>query len=177
MSTGDIIKAWENSFQDHNLTHLKLDEPLWDSKMSTAVDQLSRRAFQPDPFEDVKNAKTVEDVISALTPKFNEISERLICLQKAVEEDEENESIEFQSLRNFGMFMLRRRLPTPQIGITLNGLVQAVWRLPNFGALAMDFQKSGDITFSVLYNQRTQEGRRRKISGELPPTPRHAVHK
>lgn len=150
-----------------DIPHVKQSMSSWPS--GTNIDLLIRRVSQSAQFEDVENAKTVEDIINALrSPDLIEIAERLRYLQEVVEEDEENDPIEFQSLRNFGKFTLRERLPTPQIGITLKGLVQAVWRLPHFGTLVMNFQKSGDITFSVLYNQRTPEGRRRKVSGELP---------
>lgn len=138
----------------------------WMMTNSTNINQLTRHTIR---LKGVENAKTVEEIINILNfHDFSEIAERLRYLQKVVEEDEDNENIKLQSLQNFGMFTLHSQLPSPQIGVTLKGLVQAVWRLPHFGSLVINFQKSSDVTFSVLYNQRTQEGRRRKISGEMP---------
>ena len=115
----------------------------------------------------LKDAKTEEEVIGALdSSNFKKVAERLGYLREAVKE--EGGAIEFQSLRNFGMFTLRERLPTPQIGIGPDGLVEAVWRSPHVGTMVLDFERSGDITFTVLYQQRTLKGRRQRISGELP---------
>lgn len=120
-------------------------------------------------FENIKNAKGSKDVINALrSTNLNELAERLIHLYKAIEE-EKGDTIKFQSLRNFGMFVSRKQFPTPQIGIDSDGLVEAVWRLPLFGTLVLDFEESGDIKFTVLYYSKAPRGRVRRISGELPP--------
>ncbi len=124
----------------------------------------------------VENANTAERAIDALNFfKFADATaNRLAYLCKAA--GEEHETIELQSLRGFIMFVMRRWLPPPtQIGITADGLIQAVWRLPRFGTLVMNFLKLGDIAFTCLYSQQSPGARRRKISGELPPhlTMRH----
>ncbi len=179
------MKEWESDLSEYGMkdswisehmsehTHVTRSEFSIESDENTPwtperanIQRLMRRAIRS---KGIENAKTVEDIINVLNSHdFSEIAERLRYLQEVVEEDEDNENIEFQSLQNFARFTLHRRLPAPQIGITLKGFVQAVWRLPHFGSLVINFQKSSDVTFSVLYNQRTQEGRRRKISGEMP---------
>ena len=117
--------------------------------------------------------ETAEDVIRTLDSLgFNEIAERLTYLQKVVEEEggEGGEPIEFQSLKNFSIFIAHKQsLPMPQIGITMEGLIHAVWDPPNIGTMVMNFLKSGDIAFTGLYSQHAPKSRRRKISGELPP--------
>ena len=158
------ISALEHPVEhSRNMPHNHM--PFWSSDID-----IDLSISQPPQLQKIESAKTVENVINSLhSSNLIEIAERLRYLQSVVEEDEENDPIELQSLQNFGKFALRERLPTPQIGITLKGLVQAVWRLPYFGTLVMNFQKDDDVTFSVLYNQRTLEGRRRKVSGDLPP--------
>lgn len=110
----------------------------------------------------------MDDVIDVLNfLKFADVARRLVYLHKVAEE--EGEVIELQSLRNFATFVVREWLPAPQIGINLDGLIQAVWRPPRFGTLVMNFLKSGDIMFTGLYSQEAPGSRRRKISGVLPP--------
>ena len=131
--------------------------------------------YRPDTHKTrlLEATETVEDTIHTLKSLgFNEIAERLAYLQKVVEEEEGDggDPIEFQSLKNFSIFIVRKQgLPMPQIGITMEGLIHTVWDPPGIGTLVMNFLKSGDIAFTALYHQHTPKNRRRRINGELPP--------
>ena len=116
----------------------------------------------------IKDAKGANDVINALCSLgFAGVAERLAYLYRVAEE--EGESIMIQSLQNFAIFMVSERLPEPRIGVNPDGLVQAVWKLSDYGTLVMNFLESGDIAFTILYSQQAPKIRRQKISGELPP--------
>ena len=117
----------------------------------------------------LEDAKTADDIIDALNySDLSKIAARLKYLCEAVKE--EGDIINFQSLRNFGMFAMSRWLPRPEIVIDPDGRVEAVWRSPRAGTLTMDFEESGDITFTILYHDSAPGGGRiRRISGELPP--------
>ena len=96
------------------------------------------------------------------------IAERLRYLYDVTGEDEED--IKLDSLRGFAILMIKNRdMHLPQITITDDGLIQAVWRHPRQGTLVMDFQESGDAEFTLLYGRWDQETKRRKLSGELHP--------
>ena len=163
-------KAYKQSFE--NLVRLKTDDV--SITHTTVSSQKITEVYRPDIRKTrlLDATETVEDVIRTLNSLgFNEIAERLTYLQKVVEEEEGEggEPIEFQSLKNFSTFIVcKQDLPMPQIGITLEGLIHAVWNPPSIGTLVMNFLKSGDIAFTGLYCQHAPKSRRRRISGELP---------
>ena len=98
---------------------------------------------------------------------FVNFAERLRYLYDVTGEDEEG--IKLDSLRGFATFAIKNRgMHPPQITITADGLIQAVWKHPRQGTLVMDFQESGDIAFTLLYGRWDQETKRRKLIGELP---------
>lgn len=141
----------------------------------TAHYRKPRRLYRSDIPEayQLDAAETIDGVIDVLySLEFNEIAERLSYLQKVVaeEEGEGGDPIEFQSVKNFGIFIIRKHnLPIPQIGITLEGLIHVVWDQPEIGTLVMNFLVSGDIEFTCLYHQHAPKSQRRRISGVLPP--------
>ncbi|MYB46981.1 MAG: hypothetical protein F4X71_04495 [Cenarchaeum sp. SB0662_bin_33] len=95
------------------------------------------------------------------------IANRLKYLYGITEEDEED--VKLNSLRGFAVFVIKNRnVHTPQITITDDGLIQAVWKHPQQGTLVMDFHESGDIAFTLLYGRWDQETERYKLIGELP---------
>ena len=81
---------------------------------------------------------------------FDDIADRLTSLHHdAMEEDL---LLVPASLQNFILFIVNQpRLSTPEIGINPYGRVQTVWKVPDYGSLAMDFLESGDIEFSILH--------------------------
>lgn len=95
------------------------------------------------------------------------IADRLKYLYDVTEEDEED--VKLNSLRGFAVFVINNRnVHTPQITVTDDGLIQAVWKHPQQGTLVMDFQESGDIAFTLLYGRWDQRTKRHKLIGELP---------
>ena len=110
-----------------------------------------------------------EDVINELTANgLAGVAKRLKYLYDVTEEDEED--IKPDSLRGFATLMIKNRgMRLPQITVTDDGLIQAVWRRSRQGTLAMNFQESGDVEFTLLYGRWDQGTKRRRLSGELPP--------
>lgn len=110
-----------------------------------------------------------EDVINELTAKgLAGVAKRLKYLYGVTEEDEED--IKPDSLRGFATLMIKNRdMHLPQITVTDDGLIQAVWRHSRQGTLVMNFQESGDIEFTLLYGRWDQGTKRYRLSGELPP--------
>lgn len=95
------------------------------------------------------------------------IADRLKYLYDVTEEDEED--VKLNSLRGFAVFIINNRnVHTPQITVTDDGLIQAVWKHPQQGTLVMDFQESDDIAFTLLYGRWDQRTKRHKLIGELP---------
>ena len=96
------------------------------------------------------------------------IAKRLEYLYDVTEEDEED--IKLDSLRGFATLVIKNRdMHLPQIAVTDDGLIQAVWKHPRQGTLVMDFQESGDVEFTLLYGMWDQGTKRRRLSGELHP--------
>lgn len=99
---------------------------------------------------------------------FFDIANRLKYLHDVTEEDEED--IKLDSLRGFATFVIKNwYMHPPQITVTDDGLIQAVWKHHQQGTLVMDFQESGDIAFTLLYGRWDQGTTRRKLIGELSP--------
>lgn len=122
-------------------------------------------------FSDTDTIDDMDDVgvIDALEEwGFVDIAERLKYLYDVTEEDEED--VKLDSLRGFATFVIKNRsIHPPQITVTDDGLIQAVWKHPQQGTLVMDFQESGDIAFTLLYGRWDQGTKRRKLIGELHP--------
>lgn len=96
------------------------------------------------------------------------VAKRLRYLYDVTEEGEED--VKLDSLRGFATLMIKNRdMHLPQITVTDDGLIQAVWKHPRQGTLVMDFQESGDVEFTLLYGRWDQGTKRRKLSGELHP--------
>lgn len=117
----------------------------------------------------IENTKELEDVINALNfLKFTDVAERLAYLHKVAKE--EDESVVLESLRDFASFVVREhKLPPPEIGINPDGLLQAIWRKPKYGTLAMNFLPSGDIMFAVVSYQQMSGTQMHRINGVQPP--------
>ena len=110
-----------------------------------------------------------KEVINELAAKgLTGVAKRLRYLYDVTEEDEED--VKLDSLRGFATLVIKNRdMYLPQITVTDDGLIQAVWKHPRQGTLVMDFQESGDVEFTLLYGRWDQGTKRRKLSGELHP--------
>ena len=110
-----------------------------------------------------------DNVINELTTRgLEDFAERLQYLYEVTEEDEEG--IRLDSLRSFAIFMIKNRgMTPPQITITTEGLIQAIWRHPRQGTLVMNFQDPDNIAFTLLYGRWDQETRRHNLSGTVSP--------
>lgn len=96
------------------------------------------------------------------------VAKRLKYLYDITEEDEED--IKLDSLRGFATLVIKNcDMHMPQITVTDDGLIQAVWKHPRQGTLVMDFQESGDVEFTLLYGRWDQGTKRRKLNGVLYP--------
>ena len=129
-------------------------------------DMASRRQFRgADIIADMDKVK----VIGVLNKwGLVDIANRLKYLYDVTEDDEED--IKLNSLRGFAAFIIKNQYThPPQITVTDDGLIQAVWKHQQQGTLVMDFQESGDIAFTLLYGRWDQGTKRRKLIGDLSP--------
>ena len=111
----------------------------------------------------IMNART-EDIIDILrTNNFANIANQLEILYALVEE--EDTAMAVQSIQKFALFMARKKLPTPDIGINPDGHIQSVWNKPEYGSLVMDFSPSEDIVFSILFYPHKSGSQQQRVSG------------
>ena len=100
---------------------------------------------------------------------FSAIAARLVHLQRLVDEDPEEPAIPIESLRGLASFLLNeRRLPSPRLGVGPEGFVQAEWRVPEGGMLALKFMPSGFIRFAAISAPAQPGLERRRVNGTLP---------
>ena len=97
------------------------------------------------------------------------IAARLVHLHRLVDEDPEEPRIPIESLRGLASFLLNEpRLPSPRLGVGPEGFIQAEWRVPEDGMLALKFLPSGFIRFAAV-SAPVQPGiERRRVNGTLP---------
>ena len=110
------------------------------------------------------------DIATALEQSgFSAIAARLVHLQRLVDEDPEEPAIPIESLRGLASFLLNEpRLPSPRLGVGPEGLVQAEWRVPEDGMLALKFLPSGFIRFAAISAPAQPGLERRRVNGILP---------
>lgn len=114
-------------------------------------------------------AQTHEQIIAFLRQfGSDKVADRLIYLRRLADIDPEEPSIEIESLRAMGLFLLsERQLPDPQIGVTPDGLMQIEWRFGKNGILAMEFLRSGLVRFAAI-SAPTQRGfEPQRVNGTL----------
>ena len=97
------------------------------------------------------------------------VAARLGHLQRLVEEDPEEPGIPIESLRGLASFLLNEpRLPSPRLGVGPEGFIQAEWRVPEDGMLALKFLPSGFIRFAAVSAPARPGLERRRVNGTLP---------
>ena len=121
------------------------------------------------PYLLTKPVTRVEDIINRIRMHgFDAIAERLTLLHEMIGKEQDEKPIVLSSLQNFTRFIVSKpQLSNPRIGINPNGLLQAVWRIPNYGTLAMNFLTSSDVVFTIVFSQQDSASPRRKISGVM----------
>ena len=100
----------------------------------------------------IKNAKKLDTITSVLEHfGWKQIANRLVYLNKMVLDDPDETPIELESLRIFALFITNQtQLPSPEIGIGLDGLIHAEWRIENHGILTMAFLTSNSVRFVAI---------------------------
>ena len=100
---------------------------------------------------------------------FSTIAARLVHLHELVDDDPEEPAIPIESLRGLASFLVNeRQLPSPRLGVGPEGFMQAEWRVPESGLLAMKFLPSGFIRFAAISAPAQPGIERRHVSGTLP---------
>ena len=116
------------------------------------------------------NVATPEKIITALRLcGLIAIADRLSYLHRLVEDHQNEQSINLDSLRELALFFLsERQLVNPQIGVNPDGLVQVEWSIGERGTLAMVFLPSGFIRFAAISAPAQRGVESTRISGTLP---------
>ena len=100
----------------------------------------------------ISNTVMPETIITALRRcGLDAVADRLGYLHRLIEDDQDEPSINLESLRKLALFLLsERKLGNPQIGVDPNGLAQAERPVGENGVLAMVFLPSGFIRFAAI---------------------------
>ena len=112
------------------------------------------------------------DIATALEQSgFSKIAARLVHLHRLVDDDPEEPGIPIESLRGLASFLLNEpQLPSPRLGVGPEGFIQAEWRVPRDGVLALKFLPSGFIRFVAISAPAHTGVERRRVNGTLPAT-------
>ena len=110
------------------------------------------------------------DIATALEQSgHGAIAARLVHLHRLVDEDPEEPRIPIESLRGLASFLLNEpRLPSPRLGVGPEGCIQAEWRVPQDGMLALKFLPSGFIRFAAVSAPAQPGIERRRLNGTMP---------
>ena len=122
------------------------------------------------PSSPISTVAMPEAIINTLRLcKLEAIADRLNYLRRLTEEDQNEQAINHNSLRELALFfMSERQLENPQIGVTSDGLAQAEWSVGESGILAMVFLPSGFIRFAAISAPAQRDVKRKSINGTLP---------
>ena len=102
---------------------------------------------------------------------LDQSADRLDYLWRLAEEDQDEEPIALESLRQLTTFLINEReLGEPQIGVSPDGVALAQWRVLEAGILAMEFLGSELIRFAGTTGPAPQDGESLRVSGALPTT-------
>ena len=128
--------------------------PVW------SIDELSSQ---------ISNAEMPEAIITVLRRGgLDAVADRLSYLHRLVEDDQDEPSINLDSLRKLALFLLtEQQLGNPQIGVNPDGLTQAEWPVGEKGVLAMEFLPSGFIRFVAISAPAQRGVECKRVSGTL----------
>ena len=111
-------------------------------------------------------AAAPRDIVCALEiGKFDKVAAQLAALCDLA--DDEEQIIDLRSLQKFTLFVTREQIPTLEIGINPDGFMQSIWKIRDYGSLAMDFLPSGDVVFSILFYQHEPGFQQQQVSGRV----------
>ena len=114
-------------------------------------------------------ASSYQHLIAEAPSGLIAIADRLSYLHRLVEDHQNEQSINLDSLRELALFFLsERQLVNPQIGVNPDGLVQVEWSIGERGTLAMVFLPSGFIRFAAISAPAQRGVESTRISGTLP---------
>ena len=171
MTQGQFHTCYPRTFEDDYTAHSMSRTDICSTSLIGRLEHLPSSMASEQQWLDTDTIVDMykEEVIGVLDEQnFVDIANRLKYLYDVAEEDEED--IKLDSLRGFATFVIKNRhIHLPQIAVTYDGLIQAVWKRQQQGTLVMDFQESGDIAFTLLYGRWDQGTKRCKLSGELSP--------
>ena len=110
------------------------------------------------------------DILTALEQSgLGATAARLLHLRRLADEDPEEPDIPIESLRGLASFLLNQpRLPSPRLGVGPEGLIQAEWRVPEDGILALKFLPTGFVRFAAVSAPAQTGIERRRVNGTLP---------
>ena len=122
------------------------------------------------PILPISTAAMPEKIIAGLRLcNLDAIADRLSYLHRLVEDDQDEQSINIDSLRELALFFLsERQLVNPQIGVNPDGFAQVEWLVGERGALAMVFLPSGLIRFAAISAPAQRGVERKSVNGTLP---------
>ena len=97
------------------------------------------------------------------------LADRVEHLHVLIEDDPDEPSIVFPSLRELALFLVsERRFGEPEIGVSPDGFLQAEWPVRNGGVLVMNFLPGGIIQFAAVAKSVIGDDRCRRVNGTLP---------
>ena len=114
-------------------------------------------------------ASSVEEIVAVLNSTGQHgLADRIKFLHGLSEDDPDEPSIVFQSLRQLALFLVSdRRFGEPQIGLSPEGLLQAEWAPKKGDVLVMNFLPDGMIQFAAVARSQTGGDRSRRVNGTL----------
>lgn len=103
--------------------------------------------------EKITCAKTEDDIVRIISQSnFDYIKTYIDDLRKLIADDEDDDTIHLESLRNFVLFLLNHpKIRIPKINITPNSFIDARWDKPDHAAtLIMEFLPANQISLAIV---------------------------
>ena len=143
-------------------------------------DMTSRRVETSRPAErgaprftwstEIETVTTRQEIIAVLRLfGRHAISDRLLTLQELIDDDDQQEPMNIDSLRSMARFLLKESvLPHPQVAVSPGGLLQAEWRIADRGTVAMEFLADRFVSFAAMSVPAEGEESWLRVSGAVP---------
>lgn len=170
--------AWQSRAvtREHSEVGLRWCAPEWQSMISSVnVDTLdmmtsSRASGREVPAARIVAATNPKGIVAVLRlTGQHRLADRVEYLHRLVEDDPDEPSIVFPSLRELALFLVsERRFGEPEIGLSPDGFLQAEWPLQGGGVLVMNFLPDGIIQFAAVAKSVIAGAQFRRVNGTLP---------